>query len=278
MPTFHDGPAITLQRMQQRVGHDNERHTHTEALPPVVGSLGYQSSPLLGVVLPGPRLFVRVSRPRQSFASTSYLPALAWDVFDGLISPQFRRQMMSSAHYHVHSSAPAGSKVRAEPKVLDSRLGKHAFFLHAQSASRRVSRPGIRLHDGQETTTSGDPRHDRQTTGRCWCWPLIAEERSRVLPAERPSSPGPERSRSPLGLALPWPAEEGHLSPPLLSWQSVSLPTGLGLPRGRARMLPGGPVRYVCLTGWGEVVPPAGGSDDTSAPGTAQLSAKGPDD
>ncbi|KAI7775981.1 hypothetical protein LA080_006053 [Diaporthe eres] len=61
-----------------------------------------------------------------------------------------------------------------------------------------------------------------------------------------PSSPGPERSRSPR-IGLPWPAEEGHLSPPLLSWQSVSLPTGLGLPRGRARMLPGDPVREAAL-------------------------------
>lgn len=29
MPALDDGPAITLQRMQQRVGPDNERETHT---------------------------------------------------------------------------------------------------------------------------------------------------------------------------------------------------------------------------------------------------------
>lgn len=74
---------------------------------------------------------------------------------------------MSSAHYHVHFFSPSCSKVRAEPKVLDSRLGKHAFFpIHTQSASQPVGQESGRYQTartmGQETTTtSGDPRHDR---------------------------------------------------------------------------------------------------------------------
>lgn len=116
----------------------------------------------------------------------------------------------------------------------------------------------------------------------CWCWPLIAEERGHESCLLRgPSSPGPERSRCPR-IGLSWPAEEGHLSPPLLSWQScVSLPTGLGLPRGRARMLPGDPVT-VCVPyrmGGGRAA--LRGLIDLMIPQRREqrrLSTKGPDD
>lgn len=66
------------------------------------------------------------------------------------------------------------------------------------------------------------------------------------------------------------------MSPPVLSWQAVSLPTGLGLPRGR----PGGTGMCVPYR-TGEVVPPAGGLMIPPEPGysaSIDKRTKGPDD
>ena len=71
---------------------------------------------------------------------------------------------MGSAHLStIMFFSRSCSKVRAEPKVLDSRLSKHAF-LFTHSVGRRVSRAGYQTARWQETTTSGDPRQgqDRQ--------------------------------------------------------------------------------------------------------------------
>lgn len=63
-----DGPAITLHLgiACSSKWVTIERDT-MDALPPVVGFSGYQINVLSGVVWPGPRLFVRVSRPRHFF-------------------------------------------------------------------------------------------------------------------------------------------------------------------------------------------------------------------
>lgn len=121
---------------------------------------------------------------------------------------------MSSAHYHVHFFSPSCSKVRAEPKVLDSRLGKHAFFPPSHSVSQPAGGSGVghRYQTartmGQETTTfSGDPRHDRQTTQPGWllgagC--LSQRERGRgheSCPLRGPLEVPAPRDPDPLGLA-----------------------------------------------------------------------------
>lgn len=75
---------------------------------------------------------------------------------------------MSSAHYHVHSSAPAGSKVRAEPKVLDSRLGKHAFL-----PSRSVSQPAGQSARYQTARWAGDHDLRRPETRQTDNWAVL---------------------------------------------------------------------------------------------------------
>lgn len=139
------------------------------------------------------------------------------------------------------------------------------LFPTLSQPSQWVSRAGYQTARRQETTTSsGDPRHDRHRTD--WAAAAAAaggrlsqrgHERSRVLPAERPSSPGLDKSRC-LRIGLPWPAEEGHLSPPLLSWQLCLFPQGWAYPAGagaHAAWRPG----MCALQEMGFVVPPCGG-------------------
>lgn len=140
------------------------------------------------------------------------------------------------------------------------------------AVSRRVSRASIRLHDGRRPRPSGDPRHDRrsdrQRTGCLLVWPAYRSRgHESFLPAERLSSPGPQarESRSPR-IGLSWPAEEGHLSSPLLSWQLCLFPQGWVYPAGAAACCLG--TRIVCLTGiGGRGCTACGGPDDTPLPG-----------
>lgn len=164
--------------------------------------------------------------------------------------------------------SPSCSKVRAEPKVLDSRLGKHAF-LRGQSPGQSGKYQDCTMAEDHEL--SGDPRHDRrsdrQTTG-CFAGLASLSQRSHesFLPDERLSSPCPQarESRSPR-IGLLWPAEEGHLSPPLLSWQLCLFPQGWVYPAGAAARCLGDPYCVPYRNGeWGAwlyrlVVPPAGG-------------------
>lgn len=119
---------------------------------------------------------------------------------------------------------------------------------------------------------SGDPRHDRRSDRQtnwvlCWSGQLIAAEvtsPSCPMRGSRVPCPQARESRSPR-IGLSWPAEEGHLSPPLLSWQLCLFPQGWVYPAGAAARCLGDPYCVPYRNGeWGAwlyrlVVPPAGG-------------------
>lgn len=120
------------------------------------------------------------------------------------------------------------------------------------SVSRRVSRAGIRLHHGrrprpQETRDKTDGRTDNWVLG----WPA-SRRGHESFPLRGPSSPGPQarESRPPPRIGLTRPAEGGHLSPPLLSWQLCLCPQGWAVPRGRAARCLGDPY-CVPYRSWG---------------------------
>lgn len=104
--------------------------------------------------------------------------------------------------------SPSCSKVRAEPKVLDSGLGKHAFPTFAQSVAGSVGQVSELLHRGAgDHDLSGDPRHDRtQTNGGLLVLAQLIAHGHEPCPLRRPRAPGLEKSRCPR-IGLPWPAE-----------------------------------------------------------------------
>lgn len=140
------------------------------------------------------------------------------------------------------------------------------------AVSRRVSRASIRLHDGRRPRTLRRPE-TRQTVGQAdklgalLVWPAYRREvtsPSCPLRGSRVPCPQARESRSPR-IGLSWPAEEGHLSPPLLSWQLCLFPQGWVYPAGAAARCLGDPYCVPYRNGeWGAwlyrlVVPPAGG-------------------
>lgn len=168
--------------------------------------------------------------------------------------------------------SPSCSKVRAEPKVLDSRLGKHAFLL-GQSPGQSGKYQDCTMagdHDPQETRDTTDGRTDRQL-GALLVWPAYRREvtsPSCPLRGSRVPCPQARESRSPR-IGLSWPAEDGHLSPPLLSWQLCLFPQGWVYPAGAAARCLGDPYCVPYRNGGrgSKVVPPAGGLMIPQSPG-----------